>query len=98
MPGRLPHDVDLDTLDIPGLADLLEGSRPLSRARGRRARGAGPGLLREVLNALEDFDPTRLDPATVFHVHVTDTTLESGRVWPGSRSSGRPSRSRCATG
>jgi hypothetical protein len=35
-------------------------------------------LLRDVLDALHDLDPGRLDPSTVFHVHLTDTTLAAG--------------------
>ena len=75
-------DVDLDTLGIPGLADLLEGSTSGGAAgagpAGVAPEAQDPELLRHVLNALEHFDATRLDPVTVFHVHVTDTTLESG--------------------
>ena len=35
-------------------------------------------LLRRVLDALADFDPARLDPTTVFHLHLTDATLAAG--------------------
>jgi hypothetical protein len=38
-----------------------------------------PDLLREVLDALRDLDPSRLDPSTIFHVHLTDTTLRAGK-------------------
>jgi hypothetical protein len=38
-----------------------------------------PDLLREVLDALRDVDPARLDPSTIFHVHLTDATLVTGQ-------------------
>lgn len=38
---------------------------------------ADPGLLRQVLTALDGFDASRLDPVTVFYVHLSDAALSS---------------------
>ena len=77
-------DEDLDDVEVPGLADLLDASGPTlgtppADEPGEPVSSAqDPALLRLVLDALARFDPSRLDPATVFHVHLTDTTLKSG--------------------
>ena len=50
---------------------------------GEKGEGGGRllevDLLRQVLTALERFDPTRFDPVTVFHVHVGAETLIEGQ-------------------
>ena len=60
------HDAQGRLIGLPGCAPPPGEETPVAQE---------PGLLREVLDALEGFDPARLDPVTVFHVHLTDTTL-----------------------
>ncbi len=60
-----------DPLPADGLPDQPVHEQPASSAQD-------PAVLREVLGALADLDPARLDPSTVFHVHLTDTTLTAG--------------------
>ena len=45
---------------------------------GRRRVAARPGPAAAGGRRPGGFDPTRLDPVTVFHVHLTDTTLLAG--------------------
>jgi len=49
----------------------------LTRAAGVEEH-LDPSLLQRLLEALQDFDATRLDPITTIYVHLTDRTLEAG--------------------
>jgi hypothetical protein len=84
LPG-CPQDADLPLLDEDELADLIEQHPTLGVMTGRAVTPADtpaaggqaldPQLLRDLIAALADVDLSRLDPVTVLHVHVTDTTL-----------------------
>jgi hypothetical protein len=85
----LPGVPDLADLPLLGEAELAGALGDVASSHSTGQVGAGgpapteegldPALLRALIAALADFDATRLDPATVFHVHVTDETLVSGR-------------------
>jgi hypothetical protein len=67
--GRDAHGRDVGLFPVEPAPD--EGDVPTS--------AQDPELLRELLDALRDLDPSRLDPTTVVHVHLTDTTLATGQ-------------------
>jgi hypothetical protein len=78
---------DLPLLDDAALSDLVAGTSLGTTSLGddgpREAAGSeeglDPTLLRALLEALERFDATRLDPTTVFHVHVSRDALLAGK-------------------
>lgn len=92
MPGSVETRDDLDDLDDDAADSVVEeiaalfppgavGAEP-GGARGGERGGveehAHPALLREVLAALDGFDPRRLDPVTVVYVHLSEAAVASG--------------------
>ncbi len=72
--ATLEHQESTD----PYLQDTLEPLRDEGTPDQPASSAQDPVLLREVLDALDGLDPSRLDPSTVFHVHLTDATLADG--------------------
>jgi hypothetical protein len=72
----LPQLVDLRT--PPAQAEDAHAADAVAGGQVGGGSVLDPALLRRVLDGLESFDPTRLDPTTVFHVHLSDTTLLAG--------------------
>ena len=80
--GLALTDLDLGESigQIRGLADLLTtvglGEPAVSSERGGTL--LDPDMLASVRDALAEFDASVFDPLSVFHVHLTDTTLREG--------------------
>ena len=83
LPG-VPDLADLPLLDDDEVAGLLGdvAAPPLGAAPGDVAagteQGLDPALLQAMLQALQRFEVAKLDPLTVFHVHVSHQTLAAG--------------------
>ena len=92
LPG-LPSHADLVPMDLadvgvdvfPGLGGLVAGSPPApgaaTPADGRDSveEAHDPALLHALMDSLERFESRKMDPLTVFHVHVTGQTLANRR-------------------
>jgi hypothetical protein len=89
LPG-LPSHADLEPVDLADLdADVVLALAPTPVvAVGDVTPGSDPALVEEandpallhaLMDSLSGFDARKLDPVTVFHVHVTDTTLTDRR-------------------
>lgn len=68
--------IDLSATELAGLA--LHGVVGSGGAPAVEEH-LDPSLLERLLEALKDFDASRLDPTTTLYVHLTDTTLAEGR-------------------
>jgi hypothetical protein len=72
---QLPF-VDIEETELAGLsASAVVGSSAVAGVEEH----ADPVLLRSLLEAIEGFDATRLDPVCTLYVHLTDAALAAGR-------------------